>query len=137
MYIADVNTVGKIGFIASNYAKEYLGYIAYICLPILLYPLYKFNFSYIDDVLEKILSSIFLLLSSIVFQSLVIHNDLSGKIGDIIIEIIEPHIGVVGLWIFVLIGLFVSLIILFSIQGDRIYASLIKLKDKFSIDIKA
>ena len=136
MYIADVNTVGKIGFIASNYTKEYLGYIAYICLPILLYPLYKFNFSYINDILEKTISLFFLFVTIIIFQALVVHNNMSGKVGNIIVETIEPHIGVVGLWIFVLIGLFVSLIILFSIQGEIIYANLINLKDKFSIDIK-
>ena len=131
MSISDINTVGKIGFIASNYTKEYLGYIAY-SLPVLLYPLYKFNFSYINNILEKTLSSLLLFATSMIFQALVVHNNMSGKIGNIIVEIIEPHIGIVGLWIFVLIGLFVSLIILLSIQGgETVYASLINFKNKF------
>ncbi|MEA3352567.1 MAG: DNA translocase FtsK [Campylobacterota bacterium] len=81
---------------------------------LLLYPLYKLNFSSIDNILEKSISTLFLFVTLIVLQSLVISNDMSGRVGDIILETVQPFIGTAGLWIFVLIGIFVSLIIIFD-----------------------
>ena len=112
IFISDINTVGKVGFNVANYSKEYLGYLAYGYLLILLYPLYKLNFSFIDNIVEKTISFFFLFTTVIIFQSLVVENSMSGKIGDIILSTIQPFIGTAGLWIFVFIGLFVSFIIL-------------------------
>ncbi|MEA3289219.1 MAG: DNA translocase FtsK [Campylobacterota bacterium] len=112
IFVSDIDTVGKVGFTVASYSKEYLGYLSYGYLVLLLYPLYKLNFSTIDNLIEKSISTLFLFVTLIILQSLVISNDMSGKIGDIVLETVQPFIGTAGLWIFVLIGIFVSLIIL-------------------------
>ncbi len=110
--MTDISVVGSVGFNAAKYSKEYLGYLSYIYLLVLLYPLYKLNFSHINNLVEKTVSALFLALSIIISQSLLVNNNMSGKIGDIIVETISPFIGLAGLWIFVLIGFVVSSIIL-------------------------
>ncbi len=110
--MTDMSVVGSVGFNAAKYSKEYLGYLSYIYLLVLLYPLYKLNFSHIDNLVEKTVSGLFLALSIIISQSLLVDNEMSGEIGDIIVQSISPFIGLAGLWIFVLIGFVVSSIIL-------------------------
>ncbi len=137
IFISDVNSVGKVGFTVSSYSKEYLGYIAYIYLPILIYPLYKVNFSYIDNYIEKIISSIFLFITLITFQALIVETNMSGKIGTIIIDVISPYIGIAGVWIFVLISFFISLIILLESQSEELFNKLINFKNNLSSKVKS
>ncbi|MEA3498943.1 MAG: DNA translocase FtsK 4TM domain-containing protein [Campylobacterota bacterium] len=136
MFISDVNSVGKVGFNVASYSKEYLGYIAFIYLPLLIYPLYKVNFSYITNPIEKTVSSLFLFITLVIFQALVVDNNMSGKIGDIIIETLSPFIGLAGVWIFVLIGLFISLIILFESQGEELYNKFLNFKQNIPLKTK-
>ncbi|MEA2050698.1 MAG: DNA translocase FtsK [Campylobacterota bacterium] len=56
---------------------------------------------------------------------------MSGKFGDIIVDEVQPFVGIAGLWVFVLIGFFVSMIILFDNLEDNIMTNLSKIKDKF------
>ena len=106
--------VGKIGSVVSHYSKEYLGYLAYVYLIYFLYVLYKFNVSIVQDVTLKILSGALFFISLVLFQSLVIDGNLSGKIGNILVDSLSPFIGLVGLWIFVIIGFVISSILLFE-----------------------
>ncbi|MEA3553536.1 MAG: DNA translocase FtsK 4TM domain-containing protein [Campylobacterota bacterium] len=137
MFISDVNSVGKVGFTVASYSKEYLGYIAYIYLPVLIYPLYKINFSYIDNYIEKIISSIFLFITLITFQALIVETNMSGKIGTIIIDVISPYIGIAGIWIFVLISFFISLIILLESQSEELFQKIIDFKNSLSSKVKS
>jgi S-DNA-T family DNA segregation ATPase FtsK/SpoIIIE len=107
-FMPDPRLVGKFGVVFAHFSKEYFGYIAYFYLLVLLYPLYKFNFSYMTKIVEKFITSVFLFLTIIIFQSLVIKDELSGKIGNIIIDELSLFIGLAGLWLFVIIGFFVS-----------------------------
>ena len=132
--ISDTNSVGKIGHLVSVYSKDYLGYLAFIYLPILIYPLYKLNFSSIENYIEKTISYTFLFITIIIFQSLIIDNDMSGKIGDIIVSVLNPYIGKTGLWISVLIGLFISLIILFEEEGSVFYYNMMEKFDSNSTE---
>ena len=136
IFISDINSVGKVGSVVAIYSKDYLGYIAYIYLPILLYPLYKVNFSYIDKYIEKIISSIFLFITLIIFQALIIDTDMSGKIGNIIIDEMSPYIGNAGVWIFVLISFFISLIILLESKSEEIFENFINLKNNIFTKVK-
>jgi len=98
----------------------------------LLYPLYKINFSYIDKLTDKAITSVFLFLTIIIFQSLVISGDLSGKIGDTIVSILSVFIGVAGLWLFVIIGFMVSIFIFFEdfkFKNFKLNLKLFSLKD--------
>jgi len=98
----------------------------------LLYPLYKINFSYIDKLTDKAITSVFLFLTIIIFQSLVISGDLSGKIGDTIVSILSVFIGIAGLWLFVIIGFIVSMFIFFEdieFKNFKFNIKLFSLKD--------
>ncbi len=69
----------------------------------------------LKDFSIKSLSVILLLISLLIFQSLVVGKGIySGEIGNYIISSMFPFIGNVGLWIFVVIGLIISLMILFE-----------------------
>lgn len=126
IFISDVNVVGKIGSIVSLYSKEYFGYIAYGYLLFFLYVLYKFNFYVVKHISIKVCSVILLFISLILFQSLIIDGALSGQIGNFLIHELSPFIGLVGLWIFVIIGFIISFVLLvetddlFSINTDEI-----------------
>jgi len=80
--------------------------------------LYILNFKKDFDLKDfsiKSLSVILLLISLLIFQSLVVGKGIySGEIGNYIISSMFPFIGNVGLWIFVVIGLIISLMILFE-----------------------
>jgi DNA segregation ATPase FtsK/SpoIIIE, S-DNA-T family len=107
-----------------------LGYLAYIYLIVLLYPLYKINFSFIDKVVSKTISFIILSLSMIVLQSLVIDGEMSGRIGDIIVEFCLPFVGLTGLWIIFLIGFFVSIVVLLESSSLAFHDKLFNIKKK-------
>ncbi len=92
--------------------------------------MYKLNFSHIENISIKILSSIFLFISLLVFQSLVIDGNLSGKIGDSIVSLFSPFIGIAGVWIFVLIGFGVSFFLLFE-NAEDVFGDF-----KFKLDFK-
>ena len=107
--------------------------MSYVYLLVLLYPLYKLNFSYIDNVLNKTISATFLLITLLVFQSLVFDGSLSGEIGNIIVNTLSPYVGLAGLWIFVIIGLSVSSYILFEEYKNKVEELFSKINIKFSI----
>lgn len=94
--------------------------MSFIYLLVLLFPLYKLNFSYIENFLVKVLTTIFLFITLLVFQALIINGNFSGEVGNVIIDTISPFIGIAGLWIFVIIGLSISIFILFEENKDII-----------------
>ncbi len=114
--------VGKIGSNFALYFKEYFGYLSYFCLLILLYPLYKLNFSYIEKILEKSITSVFLFLTLIIFQSLLLDGKMSGGIGNIIVENLSPFVGLAGLWLFVVIGFVVCLYVLIEDFNGKFFS---------------
>lgn len=76
------------------------------------------------------LAVILLLVSLLTFQSLVVQKGIySGDIGNFIIDSMFPFIGLAGLWIFVLIGVVISLLIIFEDSDIKIDAK--KLVPKF------
>ncbi len=131
IFVSDTNSVGKLGFLVSTYSKEYLGYLAYIYLPLFLYPLYKFNFSYVENPISKSIAITILSISIIVLQSLVITGVMSGKIGNYVVDYLSPFIGLAGLWIIFLIGMFVSLFVLFESSSDRVHEKFVNFKNGF------
>jgi S-DNA-T family DNA segregation ATPase FtsK/SpoIIIE len=102
----------------------------------LLYPLYKLNFSHFEKFFEKTISFLFLFITAIIFQALVIENELSGKVGEIIVDTLSPFVGLAGVWVFFLLGLFVSTIIIFDIFEKPKFFSIdiSKIKEKFKFE---
>ncbi|WP_407933768.1 DNA translocase FtsK [Halarcobacter sp.] len=117
-FVSDKISVGKIGFLFATFSHQYFGFLSYIYLILFLYPLYILNFKKDFDLKDfsiKSLSVILLLISLLIFQSLVVGKGIySGEIGNYIISSMFPFIGNVGLWIFLVIGLIISLMILFE-----------------------
>ncbi|XOB63806.1 DNA translocase FtsK [Campylobacterota bacterium DY0563] len=117
-FVSDKISVGKIGFLFASFSHQYFGFLSYIYLILFLYPLYIINFNKDFDLKDfsiKSSSVILLLISLLIFQSLVVEKGIfSGEIGNYIIASMFPFVGNVGLWIFVVIGLIISLMILFE-----------------------
>ena len=76
--------------------------------------LYRFNFYRVQDIALKVCSVCLLFISIILFQSLIIDGNLSGKIGNILVDSLSPFVGLAGLWIFVIVGFVISFILLFD-----------------------
>lgn len=107
--MSEREVVGIVGFTIASFSHEYIGYLSYVFLLVLLYPLYKIAFSHIENLLLKIVSGLFLFFTLLILQALIFENELSGKIGELIVESLSPYIGIAGLWIFIIIGLVVSI----------------------------
>ncbi len=65
----------------------------------------------------KVYAFIVLFISLILFQSLITNGPLSGKIGNFLTEGLSPFVGLVGLWIFVLIGFLISFVLLVDTEN--------------------
>lgn len=133
--------VGKIGSVVAIYSKEYLGYIAYVYLIVLFYPLYRVNFFKYEymEILKDTITSIFLFVSLLMIQSLLVDNILSGLIGKYIIVFLKPFVGLAGTWLIALAGLVLSSVILFENVRHglikSIYFIIEKLKTKPNITL--
>jgi S-DNA-T family DNA segregation ATPase FtsK/SpoIIIE len=56
----------------------------------------------------KFAIGVFIFINLLLLQALILDDELSGKIGEVLIELLSPTIGIAGLWIFVVIGLLVG-----------------------------
>lgn len=112
--VSDKVTVGKVGSVFASYSHLYFGYLSYVYLFLILYPIYKINFKHEEKKEYLKYFGIFIfLLSALIFQSLVFTkaDRLSGLIGDGIIDSLFPYIGFAGLWLLVLIGFLITFLI--------------------------
>jgi S-DNA-T family DNA segregation ATPase FtsK/SpoIIIE len=103
------------------YSHTYFGYLSYVYLFLLIYPLYKINFKQ-DENKEylKYFGVFTFLLSALILQSLVFtKKDIySGVIGNSIVDTLYPFVGFAGLWLLVLIGFLI--VFLIFIEGKEI-----------------
>jgi S-DNA-T family DNA segregation ATPase FtsK/SpoIIIE len=103
------------------YSHTYFGYLSYVYLFLLIYPLYKINFKQ-DENKEylKYFGVFSFLLSALILQSLVFtKKDIySGVIGNSIVDTLYPFVGFAGLWLLVLIGFLI--VFLIFIEGKEI-----------------
>lgn len=103
------------------YSHTYFGYLSYVYLFLLIYPLYKINFKQ-DENKEylKYFGVFIFLLSALILQSLVFtKKDIySGVIGNSVVDSLFPFVGFAGLWLLVLIGFLI--VFLIFIDGKEI-----------------
>ncbi|UCM99224.1 DNA translocase FtsK [Sulfurimonas sp. SWIR-19] len=114
--------MGSYGAAFSSYNQLYFGYISFIYLFILLFPLY---FLYKDTSfgfrkLELSVASFLLLCSSLIAQALLVTNEYRGKFGADFVDFLSPYIGVFGLWVFWFIITAVAMVILFDKSSSEI-----------------
>lgn len=112
--IGDMGLIGSFGESFSLFNQLYFGYISYIYILLMLIPLFylykdsSFNFRKVE-----IFVAMFLLFSSsLLAQSMLIENQLRGKLGADFVDFLSPYIGVFGIWIFWFIITFISIIIM-------------------------
>jgi len=111
--------VGNIGRVYGEANLSLFGTLAYIDLIILLYPLYKVYKS--RELLKKsdfYIGWIIFFISLIVLQSLLLEFNQCGALGTTLKLFLLPYIGKVGLWLFWLLTLMLSLVLLFDEVPD-------------------
>ena len=111
----DTTLVGNFGKIIGDINHSLFGYIAYINVFFLVYPLYKF---YADKELRTnidfYLAWILLFIAIILFASLVLPTEDIGLIGTQIVLFLYPLIGKAGLWLFWMMIFVLSIVFMFD-----------------------
>ena len=130
----DTILTGDIGKKIGETNIALFGYLAYINIFILFYPLYKlYRYSSFRKNLDFYLGWILLFISLILFSALVLEPENVGLIGTLIVEFLQPLIGKAGLWLFWL--MVTSLAMVFIIDDDFTFPSFnIEKKSSFSFD---
>ncbi|WP_246434469.1 DNA translocase FtsK [Nitrosophilus labii] len=135
--IDDPKYVGKFGHAFSLSNKEYFGYIAFVYLFLLLYPLYKIYKKPIFNKksFETLVAYLLLLFSFLIFQALVVDDLYKGKIGNLIVSSIKPYIGIAGAWLFWFVTFSISLILLFDKRVEEFFAKYKKTTSRFEREL--
>ena len=111
--------VGKIGKLYGEGNIKLFGYLAYIDLLILLYPLYRIykDKNLLKDV-EFYAGWVLLLISFILFQTLVVDIYKTGSIGLSLYDFLNPFIGKAGMWLLWLLSTAISLVLILNEVPD-------------------
>ena len=109
--------VGDIGKKIGDTNLYLFGYLAYINIFVLFYPLYKlYTDARVRKDIDFYLGWILFFIALILFSSLVLEVQYRGFIGTQIVEFLYPLIGQAGLWLFWL--MIISLSLVFIIDDD-------------------
>jgi len=130
-HTADI--VGHIGEAFGTANIELFGYLAYINLLLLLYPLYKVYKN--RDLIKKFdfyVGWMILFVSLLVLQSLILNFDQNGRVGIELRLFLLPYIGKVGLWLFWLLTFMISVVLIFD-ETPNYQVVATKLKELFSL----
>jgi S-DNA-T family DNA segregation ATPase FtsK/SpoIIIE len=105
--------VGQIGKAYGDTNIRLFGYLAYVDLLILIYPLYAIykNKKLLKDI-EFYVGWMLFLISLIIFQVLVVNIYRSGSIGLSIHDMLYPFIGKAGMWLLWILSMLVSFILI-------------------------
>jgi S-DNA-T family DNA segregation ATPase FtsK/SpoIIIE len=111
-------SVGSVGSYIGNGIREYFGYLGLVLPFSLIVPLF---FLYLDLKItirrvEIFIGSILFLFASLMFQSKLDFEKLSGKIGDLINQSLTQSIGNFGSWMAILLLFVLSILILVDIK---------------------
>ena len=105
--------VGKIGQSFGEGNIELFGYLAYINLVILLFPLYKiYKDGHLLKDIEFYTGWMLLFVSAVLFQALVVDIYKSGSISLSLYDFLNPYIGKAGMWLLWLLSILVALILI-------------------------
>ncbi|WP_353662309.1 DNA translocase FtsK 4TM domain-containing protein [Hydrogenimonas sp. SS33] len=121
--------VGSFGTYLGSHNVELFGYLAYADFLFLLYPLYRLYKmrSLRDFHIDTFAAWLLFLFSLLILQALVVSPPMRGWIGASIVDFLHPYIGNAGVWLFWLMTLTLSGLILwgekmhwhFSTLGSR------------------
>jgi len=129
--VADAASIGTVGKIIAKANRALFGYISFIYLFALLYPLYRYYKNPEIDVerTEKILASILLFFSLLILQALVVTDTFRGALGAGFVDFLQPYIGGFGLWVFWLMTVTIAAVIL--VDAEK-FPSIRKPKNPFA-----
>ncbi len=115
----DTSLVGHIGKLIGDTNIELFGYLAYVNLLLLFYPLYLFyKKPWLLKRLDGYVGWILFLLSLVLFQSLVVELKDAGFVGREIHVTLLPFIGKAGLWLFWLMIFMLALVLVIDDEYD-------------------
>jgi len=131
--------VGQIGKSYGEGNLKLFGYLAYVNLLILIYPLYAiYNDKRLLKSIEFYVGWVLFLISLIIFQVLVVNIYSSGSIGLSVYDMLYPYIGKAGMWLTWLLSMLVSFILILDELPDfnKVAKKLIEYKNIFIEKIK-
>ena len=123
----DSGLMGSYGTTFALYNQMYFGYISFVYLLAFLVPLYflykntEFNFRKAELVVAIFLSLFSLLLA----QSMLVENELRGKLAGDFVDFLSPSIGLFGLWVFWFIITSLSIIIILDKSTQEIASAIV------------
>ncbi len=130
IYFGFANILGQSGVMGSfgkafyAYNHHYFGYLAYVYIFVLIYPLYRLyragrpNFR----TLEVTVASMLLFFSLLLAQALLVKGASHGKFAHDFVLFLKPYIGIFGIWVFWFIITAISVIILLDRSSDELLA---------------
>ena len=122
--------MGKVGYFIGVYNRYFFGYISFFYIFIFIKPIFL---SFYDNltpfkIIKKFTSLFSLLLSLLLFQSLISSSKYSGRIGNLIVDFFSNYIGSFGVFIISLIMFFLSLISIFEYDYHKLKDLIEKIK---------
>ena len=128
----DTALSGNIGKIVGETNIHLFGYLAYVNIFILFYPLYKlYSDARLRKELDFYLGWILFFIALVILEALVLDSKNAGYLGTQVIEFLQPFIGKAGLWFLWL--MIVSLSFVFILDDDFSFSSLVPNKPKTSL----
>ncbi len=117
----DTALVGHIGHLVGAFNLKYFGYFAYVDIPLLFIPLFKFYFdASVRKDLDFYLGWTLVFIGGVLFESLVVDIQNAGFVGREIVAFLEPLIGKAGLWLFWLMVVALSVVFIFE-EGINLF----------------
>jgi S-DNA-T family DNA segregation ATPase FtsK/SpoIIIE len=123
----EAHMVGTFGAALGKQNLHLFGYLAYADFIFLLYPLYRlYRLRKVEDFeIESFAAWLLFLFSLLILQALVVQPPMQGWIGGSIVGFLHPFIGDAGVWLFWLMTLTLSGVILW---GEKVHWKLSDLR---------
>jgi S-DNA-T family DNA segregation ATPase FtsK/SpoIIIE len=112
--VNEANFVGTFGRELGNINRLWFGYISFVYPFLLIIPtflIYKFQ-SFGTRGLEITLSLLLIFATSLMIQTNLVTNEFKGEVGFAIVDMLQTLIGTFGVWVFIVMVLALSLVIL-------------------------
>ncbi len=108
----NTNMVGKVGSAIGRVNIELFGYMAYVNMLILLYPLYRvYKNPNLAKRVDFIVGWILVFIELCIFCGLVFSEQNAGFIGSSLVAFLTPLIGKLGVWLFFIMISVISVIL--------------------------
>ncbi len=127
--LGDVSLMGSYGATFALYNHDIFGYISYVYLFVLLFPLYLFYKNTNLDLrkFEIIVSSFLLFFSFLLVQAMIVDDAFRGVFAGNFVDFLSPYIGLFGLWIFWAVISLVSICIILDKSIHELSSQILKL----------